>query len=366
LIYGDYPDLTGIQKILVIKLRHLGDVLLTSPVFNALQKHLPNASIDAYINLDSFPMLEGHPAISELIGYDRKWKKKNVLTRLLHEIKLLWKIRKKGYDLVINLTEGDRGVIAARISGAKIRVGLSPKGKWKRSFLTHIAKNCPSLRHTVEKNLDLLRRIGIFPLPPERNLTFILQKKDREIVEKVTLGKPFILLHPTSRWRFKCWPVAKMHALAKALTTSGHTLVLTASDDPVEKEMAEEIAKDLNVINLAGKVSLKELAALIEASRLLISVDSLPLHLASAFKRPLIVLFGPTSDVTWGPWRNPHAQVLASPFSCRPCYQDGCGGSKKSDCLESLPFTTVWSAVQNILSEPGPTFALQEFSPREV
>jgi heptosyltransferase-3 len=105
--------------------------------------------------------------------------------------------------------------------------------------------------------------------------------------------------------------------------------------------MVEEIVRGLNVINLSGKLSLKELAALIDLSELLICVDSLPFHMASALKKRVVALFGPTSDVTWGPWRNPRAQIVAQPFSCRPCYQDGCGGSKVSDCLATLSVETV-------------------------
>src|SRR3989338_5139907 len=143
----------------------------------------------------------------------------------------------------------------------------------------------------------------------------------------------------------KCWPVEKMRRLVETLVKQGERVVLTAGTDPVEKAMAEEICQGLDVLNLAGMVTLKELGACIEASKLLVCVDSLPLHLASAFKKPVIALFGPTSEITWGPWRNPHARILASPFSCRPCYLDGCGGSKKSDCLDSLPFEIVLQAV---------------------
>jgi len=225
-------------------------------------------------------------------------------------------------------------------------VGISPKGSLQKKVLTHTAKQAHSLRHTVEKNLDLLRRIGIFPKDHEKELFFSLP-------EKAVVEGPFVLIHPTSRWLFKCWPAEKMRLLAKTLIEKGEKVVLTGGTDPMELAMIEEIAKDLPVINLAGKVTLKQLGALIDASKLLICVDSVPLHLASALKKPVVALFGPTSEVTWGPWRNEGAKVLASPFSCRPCYQDGCGGSKKSDCLESLPFETVWKAVdQSLKSSP--------------
>src|SRR5579871_5001117 len=128
--YGDYPELKHVKKILVVKLRHLGDVLLTSPVFRALKQAFPHAEVDAYIYKEAMPMLEGNPDIHQLIAYDRNWKKQGFFTRIIKELGLFWQIRKRGYDLVVNLTEGDRGVMASLASKAKIRVGLRPKGKW--------------------------------------------------------------------------------------------------------------------------------------------------------------------------------------------------------------------------------------------
>jgi heptosyltransferase III len=118
-----YPNLSSIQKILVIKLRAHGDVLLTTPVFSALKKRFPEAQIDGYIFKESEELLDQHPAISRLLCYDRKWKKKSFLQRLFLEYQILRKVKKERYDLVINLTEGDRGAIVAFFSKAPIKVG---------------------------------------------------------------------------------------------------------------------------------------------------------------------------------------------------------------------------------------------------
>src|SRR3989338_4665623 len=115
--YGNYPDLREIKKILVVKLRHLGDVLLTAPLFSLLKKRLPWAEADAYIYKEALEMLEGHPGVSNFLLYDRKWKELPLRKRLGREAALLSSVRKGGYDLVINLTEGDRGALTAWISG---------------------------------------------------------------------------------------------------------------------------------------------------------------------------------------------------------------------------------------------------------
>ncbi len=348
--YGDYPALNNVKKVLVVKLRQLGDVLLTGPVFSALRKAMPVAQIDAYIYSEAIPMLQGHPAIDGLIGYDRKWKKLGLLKRLGKEWSMLRGIRAEQYDLVINLTEGDRGAMAAKWSRAAIRVGFEPKGKWQKKILTHVVKSCPSLRHTVERNLDAVRRIGIFPAWEERDLFLHVADGDKEKM-KERVGSGFVLIHPTSRWRFKCWPAEKMRKLSEELIRRGKKLVFTSGPDKDEKAMVEEIVKGLDVVNLAGEISLKELAALIQLSEYLVCVDSVPFHMASALKKPVVAIWGPTSEVTWGPWRNPHARIVAQNFSCRPCYQDGCGGSKMSDCLVTLPVIEVLKAIDTLQKE---------------
>jgi heptosyltransferase III len=350
--YGNYPDLRSVERILVVKLRHLGDVLLTTPVFGALKKALPHARIDAYIYQEAFPMLEGHPALSEIIGYDRNWKKLGWLGRLRKEAEMLQRIRRKRYDLVINLTEGDRGALAARLSHAKVRVGVDA-----RKIYTHVVKNCPSLRHTVERQLDALRRIGIFPDTADRELVLIIPESAREAMRQKISWERFILIHPTSRWRFKCWPVHSVASLARRLIDRGERLVFTSGPDPEERAMVDEIVRPLPrpaIMNLAGLISLKELAALIERCAALVSVDSVPLHMASALKAPVVALFGPSSEVTWGPWRNPKARVVAHPMSCRPCYLDGCGGGKVSDCLHAISVESVLSELEVVAEVRSP------------
>jgi heptosyltransferase III len=349
-LYGGYPNLGSVKKILIIKLRQLGDVLLTTPVLRALKDCLPEAQIDAYVYSESIPMLEGHRALHQCIGYDRNWKKLGFVHKISHEWAILSKIRSNRYDLVLNLTEGDRGALAAKLSGAKIRVGFDPKGAGlfgKKNLYTHVVKHCPGPRHTVERNLDAVRRIGIFPSLEARDLFLDVPDTALEKMRSIA-GSGFVLIHPTSRWRFKCLPVKKMRQLASYLVSQGHRLVLTAGPDPNEIAMIREIEDGIECLNLAGKISLKELAALIALSERMICVDSLPLHIASALKKPVVAIFGPTSDVTWGPWRNPRAKIVAQNLSCRPCYQDGCGGSKVSDCLTTLSVEAVVGAFDEL------------------
>lgn len=340
-------DLSNINKILVAKLRHHGDVLLASPVFSVLKARFPHARIDAYIYKETLPMLEGLEAIDEFFLYDKKIKKNSWFKRVAYECGLLLKIRKKRYDLVINLTEGDRGALVALISGAKIRIGFDPEGRGmfkKRSYYTHVARVCHQTRHTVERHLDILRCLGITPRPEERELALRIPaaaytKVKTLLAEEGVIGTDFIVVHPVSRWLFKCLPEATLARVIQHLQKKGETVVLTASADPLEMAMNQKIIELAGgkITDLGGKISLKELGALIDLSKLLICVDSVPMHMASALKAPVLAVFGPTSEKTWAPWNNPHAKVLTSEdHPCRPCYMPGCGGSGHSDCLATM------------------------------
>lgn len=350
--YGNYPDLTQVRRALVMKLRHLGDVLLAGPVFSALKKAIPQARIDAYVYRQTSPMLEGHPAVSQILQYDLEWKKLSNWSRLRKEIALLQQIRNGQYDLVFNLTEGDRGAVAAYFSKAPIRVGID-----SRKIYTHRVKNCPSPRHTVERHLDAVRRIGIFPSIEEKELHLSVPAEAFDSIRRLVSFEKYILIHPSSRWRFKCWPPSKTAALARRLIERGWRIVFSSGPPEDEIHMVREIIRELpedRVCNLAGRLSLKELAALIKMSRALVCVDSAPLHMASALKSPVVALFGPTSDSAWGPWLNPCARIAQTQMSCRPCFLDGCGGSKMSDCMQAISVDQVLSDLEVVAKIGAP------------
>ena len=358
--YGNYPDLSGVKRILVIKLRHLGDVLLTSPVFSHLKKKLPHAEIEALIYKETFPLLEGHPAISHFLFWERQWKTLPFHKKLFRELRLWKEIYDRKYDLVINLTEGDRGALAALVSRSPYRVGFDPADKgfmFKEKIYTHLVKNCSKPRHAVEKNLDALRRIGIFPKPEERDLFLhvpdsAIKNIKKFLQEANVVPGDYLVIHPVSRWLFKCPPAEKIAEVIQRLDALGYKVVLTSGPDRNEcnrLERIEELCAPISILNLGGKISVKELAALIRMSRALICVDSVPLHIASALKTPLVALFGPTSEVNWGPWMHPSYRVIAHPISCRPCLLDGCGGSKMSDCLYALSVDAIVGAVQELI-----------------
>ena len=351
--YGKYPDLSKVKKILVIKLRHHGDVLLTSPVFSFLSKSLPDVEIDAYIYKDTYPTLEGHPAINRFFLYDRGWKKLSFFKKMVREIKILINIRRQKYDMIINLTEGDRGNFVISLCQPRYSTGMSREGK--KNVYTHLVKSCPNPRHTVEKQLDVLRCIGLFPSENERDLYFHIPKEDKGAASQLVNGMgEYIVIHAVSRWRFKCLPAQTMAFVVKHLVKQGKRVVFTSGPDKDEMEIVKNIVDMIpqeNILDLSGKTTIKQLGAIIQRSQMLFCVDSLPLHMASALKTPVVVVFGPTSELNWGPWMHPLSRVVTKKVSCRPCFRDGCAGSKMSDCLFSLDPKVITKAIDSLMQE---------------
>lgn len=353
-----------IGKILISKLRHHGDILLSTPVFSILKSQFPSAYIDAHIYRDSFPILDGNSCIRKYWLVDRDWKKLSIIKRYRKEMQLLRSIRAEKYDLVINLTEGDRGAIAAFISKARIRLGYDSEGSgmWRKNrCYTHLARICHRPRHTVEKNLDVLRCLGIFPEEEQKKLEFFIPRKSIDTVLLQLRRKnwhpySFIIVHPVSRWSFKCLPVVTITHLIKELLSLGHRIILTSSSRKEELTMNRDILNSLPISNsiwdLSGKLSIKEFAAFLKFASLLITIDSFPLHLASALQIPVVAAFGPTSDITWSPWKHSQSQIVTANTPCRPCYMAGCGGSRRSACLEEISVATLMEAIYKVKSLP--------------
>lgn len=357
---ADAVDLAKIQRALVVKLRHHGDVLLASPVFSVLKAAAPHIEIDALVYDETAEMLSGHPAIAAVHTVGRKWRNFAAVTqRLGAEWALFSALRARRYQMLVHLTDHPRGAILARLLGVSIAVAPERQGKqrwWRRSFSHRFTPVANARRHVVESNLDALRCLGLHPTPAARGLTLVPgeraeRRADAVLAEHGLRRGAFVLFHPTSRWSFKCWTAAGGAALIDALSARGLQVVLTAAPSVTEREQIDAIlaACRAKPINLTGALSLKELAALIARARLFVGVDSAPMHMAAAVGTPTVALFGPSGELEWGPWRVEHRIVRSDDHPCRPCGLAGCANSKVSDCLTSISSERVIAAADALL-----------------
>ncbi|HZR45268.1 MAG TPA: putative lipopolysaccharide heptosyltransferase III [Candidatus Manganitrophaceae bacterium] len=350
--------LEGIERILVIKLRQIGDVLLTVPALRAVREHYPNAHIAVMVSAGTEAMLTGNRLIDEVIVFDRSVVNDALFGRIRRELSFAFDLRKKRFDLAIDLTSGDRAAILSFFSGARYRVGADPLGKGflgKKFLYTHCRPIRNSRAHTVEQNLEVVRQIGIDT--SDRSLSMAIPEEAQQAVQALfarhRVADPALKvhLHPTSRWLFKCWRDEAAAALIDLLSEQYRAQVLlTCGPGRAEKEKARRIfdLSRLKPVDLIGKTSLKELAAISKRSDLFIGVDSAPMHIAAAVGTPVVALFGPSGEHHWRPWGEGHT-VVAKAMPCRPCGQAGCNNSKRSECLETLSVEEVWEAVRKQL-----------------
>jgi heptosyltransferase-3 len=361
----DAIDPNLVRHALVTKLRHHGDVLLASPVFTVLQSALPAAEVDALVYRDTAPLLAGHPAIARLHTIDRDWKRRGWVRQWRAETRLLRALRERRYDLVVHLTEHPRGAWLCRLLRPRYAVGRElPRAHWLwRTSFTHFYR-LPRARprHTVECNLDALRRLGLQPAGASRRLVLVpdpgeVERAGARRAQHGLEARRFIHLHPGSRWQFKCWTVEAYAALVTGLVEDGWPVVITGAPDAAEQRLVAAIMDRLapaarkKVVDLAGTLSLRELAALTREARAFVGVDSAPMHIAAAMQTPVVALFGPSGEIEWGPWLVAHRVVTSVAHPCRPCGNDGCGGGKVSECLTTLPVERVRAALFDLLAE---------------
>ncbi len=373
----DAIDFGALKRVLVVMLRHHGDVLLTSPVFTALKQAAPQVEVDALVYRETLPMLAFNPDLALVHTIDRHWKRSGPLAHLRAERGLLSSLRARRYDLVIHLTDHRRGAWLARALSPlhaiaprlRDETGIAARF-WNGSF-THRYSNASSVgsgaalgrRHTVDQNLDALRRLGL-AIERQPNLTMAPgEQGERDAIDLLTrlgVDGPFVAMQPTSRWLFKCWPVASNAALIAALLRRGETVVLSCAPDDRERTMVAAIVaavkampalplERLKVADDGG--SLNRLAATIAKAKLFVGIDSAPMHIAAAMGTPTVALFGPSGEFNWGPWQVAHRVVSSTTHTCRPCGQDGCGGGKVSDCLVKLPVGHVLDAIDALMRE---------------
>ncbi|ODA43516.1 Lipopolysaccharide heptosyltransferase III [Thermodesulfovibrio sp. N1] len=357
------------KKILVIKLRHIGDVLLTTPVFTALKENFKESFVAVLVNKGTEAVLEKNPFIDEIITFDRRLKNYGVFKKYTEELNFLKQIRKKEFDTTIDLTGGDRAALISVFSGAKVRIGVKSKGfAGKKYFYTHLFE-IDGKKHTVLQNLEILEKAGI--KVKSRKVLLNVLEEEKEWAKKLIPHKQIVHIHPTSRWLFKCWKDEYIAEVIKWFIEKGFIVVLTSA--PTEKEMKkiDSILSFLKpseqLINLSGRLTLRQLIAVSSISDLFFGVDTAPMHIASALGKPVFALFGPSGAFHWGPWDSdsseiPYSErsgiqrfgkniVIQRNWECIPCGQDGCKGSKISKCLFDIKPEEVVEIISSVLSE---------------
>ncbi|WP_434779386.1 putative lipopolysaccharide heptosyltransferase III [Neisseria sp. Ec49-e6-T10] len=343
------------KRILIIKLRHHGDVLLMTPLATQLKKQYPDAQIDALIYKETIDILKFNNDFHQLYSIDRGWKKLGLRMHLSLELELLRVLKHNCYDLIIHLTESWRGALICRFCRPVKSISIDyPRRKgywWKHSF-THLVKL--HHEHTVLTHLRVLEPLDI-PYSNNVPLKLLVANKDAVCVQQKLkeLGwqkEPFILIHPGARWAFKCWDDEKMAKLIRLLLNDGGSVVLTGAPNEFEQTMISNIKQKMQLtkkdklFDLSGQLSLSELSAAIAQSVCFVGVDSVPMHMAAALSIKGVALFGATKIDIWAPWSDSIRVIDASEYGQIP-EPDSIDTNTSMRYLSCIPVQVVYQEV---------------------
>jgi lipopolysaccharide heptosyltransferase I len=334
------------RKILLIKLSAVGDVVHTIPVLNKLRRRYPTAQIDWLVTSPIAELLRHHPAITNVINFDREaWSTPWRLTPFASYARLAAKLRAAAYDLVVDMHGQVRTAALTLATGAPARIGFDrPRASvWKaspRKFPEQARKHAwqgaregswvaythhipvPTLDlHAVDRYLNVGPILGLdreaadfhFPIPQSA-----ASRVEALLGEHGAGRAQIVVMAPGTVWETKHWGSDKFAEVARHFLSTGFAVILIGSQR--ERVVCEEVAALApGAVDLAGMTSLSELAALTRRSAISITNDSGPMHLAVALDRPVVSIFGPTDSVWIGPYHRANA-VLQTDLACSPCY----------------------------------------------
>jgi heptosyltransferase-3 len=361
-----FPMKFPAQNILLIATRHIGDVLLTTPLLRSLRFAYPNACIDTLVYRWTADVLDGNPDVNNLITVNQD-------PRLPEYAALVKKIF-RGYDLAVSTLTSDRPILYA-FWAARKRISLVPPYRLNNAWKRWITQGWTELddwdTHTVIQNLrlcDILeieRHYGVVvPESPSSSKTL------DDLLPFPWETTPYAVFHMVPLRLYKRWTMKGWQAVARRLDSMGFRIVIVGGSDKEEDEYVRQFMMDApaTVLNLIGKLKFSEVAKLIASSRVYVGPDTAVTHLAAATGAPTVALYGPTNPVKWAPWphgfredRNPFERtgtqqvrnvvLVQGEGDCVPCHEEGCDRHRqsKSRCLEELDSGRVIRAIEQAL-----------------
>lgn len=326
------------ERILIIKPSAIGDVVHALPILNLLRDRWPQSHISWLLTPGCAGLLERHPMLDEVIEFDRGyygrgWRDPASALGLLGFTRCL---RRRRFDLVVDLQGLFRSGYLAWKTGARVRIGFRNARELAPLFYTHHVPIDTPEQHAVERYLKIAAALGCDTDRVE--FPFALDDDDRrQVAAMLPQARPYAVLLPGTNWATKRWPIERFAALVAPLRQRFglESVVAGAASDIA-------LGERIDGINLAGQTNLRQLVALLERAAVVVANDSGPMHIAAALGRPLVTVYGPTNPVRTGPFRRPDS-VLRLDLPCSPCYSRRCW---HQSCLQWLEIAPVLKLVE--------------------
>jgi heptosyltransferase-1 len=332
---------SSIKKILLIRLRRIGDIIMTTPAISALRKAFPKAFMAYIVEKPFRSLVEGNPDLDKIIVLSEE-------KTIKESLALIKQIRKEKYDLVLDFHSGPRASLITFFSKAKIKLGYRIK---YRHFMYDLAlprSKEDGYFHSVQNHLNLVQALGVkvnslCPLSLPKAQKEEHQKIKKIIKENRLDSSKVIALHISAGNEFRDWGTENLIRLINLLTPhEGIKIVLIGEkkDKPTEEEILTRAIHP--PLSLVGELNLRELGELISQSCLFVGSDSGPMHIAASTSTPIVAYFGPTLSAHFAPWMA-KASIIEKDFDCRPCKQKRCH-YKDFRCLQSIKPEEVYEA----------------------
>lgn len=350
------------QKILVVSLLHIGDLLMITPALHTLRTNFPHAYITLLADANLADLVKYNPNIDQLITVD----KKGYHNKLPNFIRLIGDIRKQHYDLVINLHHNERASAIAAFSGAKRIVGYAAWGfgaffdHWIRTSRDLQDKNRRDVPHQAGGHLEVLKSTLGISRVDDQGLEMWLDEESRSKTDTMwrkgfaawpANGTGVIGLNTGASWPSKCWLPSGFAQLADALLDRGYGVAFLGG--PMDIENVHQIRHMMShqespaMAEFTGKMSLLELAALMKKCQVIVSNDSGPMHVAVSQKVPVVAIFGPSNEIRFGPYNCKNSLLTQPELPCRPCSLHSC--PTQHECMTGITPQQVLAAVEQLL-----------------
>ncbi len=338
-------DWQNVRRVLVVKLRSIGDTVLSTPSLLALRRFLPDAEIDILIEDWVAPVLDGFDGVNVIpVG-------KGTAERM----RVARKLRQRRYDVAFNLHGGTTATLFVRASGARHRVGYAD---YQYSFLYNHLLSSPTdfwgteFTHSAEQQLALLGSVGV-PVEDRPKSRLVVTDKALEQVRTIcgsgwfNTGE-FAIMHPTTAFFTKQWPVENFARTAEFLAEQGlHTVAISSQNELVTLEQL--VAASKVPITTLDDLTLPEITALGSKASIFVGNDSGIAHIAAAVGTPSVVIFGSSNRNHWRPWTDAPNEIVFEPFACQPCPGYECKEFGDPKCILSVPSDSVCAAIERVL-----------------
>jgi len=350
-------DWSGVRRVLLVRLRSIGDTVLTTPSLFALRRFLPAAKIDILLEDWVAPVLEGSELVDQVITIPRDGNAARA--RIAREL------RAARYDVVYNLHGGTTATLLTRATGAKHRVGF---GHYQYARLHNHAAPSPleiwqrPTLHSVEQQLALIGWTGVPVNDRPPTSLAVTESATASVAEKLRAagrdggldsGAQFAVIHPVAAFETKQWATDKFARVFEELAARGLASVVIVA--PNEKQIVEALTNESSTRVFAlADLSLPEVTALTSRARLFVGNDSGIAHIAAAAGAPCLVIFGSSNVAHWRPWTTQPNEVVREEMPCQPCHGYFCAEFEKPECILRVPVERVVAAIDRILKQGSP------------